>query len=109
MKKGDYIVFDGGGTTAAVGSSGTLSIGSSAHNTQQLYDKIDRQDKVISQQSAEIKVLKEKLDQMQKNNDVGFSKEELAFILSKVHPDKNPNSIIAPKLTQKLLKKRQGE
>ena len=57
-------MFSGGGTTAAVGSSGTLSIGSSAHNTQQLYDKIDRQEKVISQQSAEIKVLKEKLNQM---------------------------------------------
>tara|TARA_Y100000114_G_scaffold154878_2_gene177814 strand:- start:342 stop:668 length:327 start_codon:yes stop_codon:yes gene_type:complete len=108
VKREDF-VFSGGGTTAAVGSSGTLSIGSSAHNSQQLYDKIDSQEKLISQQSAEIKVLKEKLNQMQKNNDVGFSKEELAFILSKVHPDKNPNSNIAPKLTQKLIKKRQGE
>jgi hypothetical protein len=40
---------------------------------------------------------------------MNFSKEELAFILSKVHPDKNPNSKIAPALTKKIIKKRQGE
>ncbi len=106
MKREDFI-FDGGGTTAAIGTSGTLSIGSSSHNTQQLYDKIDRQEKVISDQVAEINALRQKLEHIQQNNDLGFSKEELAFILSKVHPDKNPNSSIAPKLTQKLIKKRQ--
>ena len=106
MKREDF-VFSGGGTTAAVGSSGTLSIGSSVHNKQQLYDKIDRQEKVISDQVAEINALRQKLEDIQQNNDLGFSKEELAFILSKVHPDKNPNSYIAPKLTQKLIKKRQ--
>ena len=36
----------------------------------------------------------------------GFTKEELKFILSKVHPDKNPNSKIATALTTKLLKNR---
>ena len=36
----------------------------------------------------------------------GFTKEELKFILSKVHPDKNPNSKIASALTTKLLKNR---
>ena len=106
MKREDFI-FDGGGTTAAIGTTGTLSIGSSAHNTQQLYDKIDRQEKVISDQVAEINALRQKLEHIQQNNDLGFSKEELAFILSKVHPDKNPTSSIAPKLTQKLIKKRQ--
>ena len=106
MKREDFI-FDGGGTTAAIGTTGTLSIGSSAHNTQQLYDKIDRQEKVISDQVAEINALRQKLEHIQQNNDLGFSKEELAFILSKVHPDKNPDSSIAPKLTQKLIKKRQ--
>ena len=106
MKREDFI-FDGGGTTAAIGTTGTLSIGSSAHNTQQLSDKIDRQEKVISDQVAEINALRQKLEHIQQNNDLGFSKEELAFILSKVHPDKNPNSSIAPKLTQKLIKKRQ--
>ena len=106
MKREDFI-FDGGGTTAAIGTSGTLSIGSSAHNTQQLYDKIDRQEKVISDQVAEINALRQKLEHIQQNNDLGFSKEELAFILSKVHPEKNHNSYIAHKLTQKLIKKRQ--
>ena len=87
MKREDF-VFSGGGTTASVGSSGTLSIGSSSHNTQQLYDKIDRQEKVINDQVAEINALRQKLEHIQQNNDLGFSKEELAFILSKVHPDK---------------------
>ena len=66
MKREDF-VFSGGNTTTAVGSSGTLSIGSTAHNTQQLYDKISSQEKIISDQAAEINALRQKLEDIQQN------------------------------------------
>ena len=47
--------------------------------------------------------LKEALD---KQINLDFTKEELAFILSRVHPDKNPDSKIATTLTSKLIKGR---
>ena len=72
-------------------------------------------------QSKEIKKLKQEIKSLSDLNDhlrneinklnntkteAGFTKEELAFILSKVHPDKNPHSNLALELTKKLLSKR---
>ena len=101
------------GTTATAASSGSLTLtidGSDStlrNQIIQLEQTIERQQQVIGRLNLQIEHLIEDLKtQEELESDVGFTKEELAFILSRVHPDKNPDSEMAHKLTTKLIKGR---
>ena len=97
-----------GGTTRAA-TSGTLYV---SKDSSHLERKIEKQQQKINFLNDRIELLERDLRlarASKSNKNMNFSKEELAFILSKVHPDKNPNSKIAPALTQRLIKNRQGE
>jgi uncharacterized protein (DUF342 family) len=74
-------------------------------NTEEpkLRRKIAELQSQINSQQTRTKELQRQLEELGK---VDFSKEELNFVLSRVHPDKNPNSNIAHQLTQKLIRKR---
>ena len=107
MAKIDLTFGDGGNTSAS--TSGTLYI---SQDSSHLKRKIEKQQEKIDFLNQRVELLERDLRlarASKSNNNMNFSKEELAFILSKVHPDKNPNSKIAPALTQKLIKNRQGE
>lgn len=107
MAKIDLTFGDGGNTSAS--TSGTLYI---SQDSSHLKRKIEKQQERIDFLNERVELLERDLrlaKASKSNNNMNFSKEELAFILSKVHPDKNPNSKIAPALTQKLIKNRQGE
>ena len=92
---------DGSGST---NTSGTVTFAAPRQNKDALV--IELQEKV-KRYANQIEQLKQALDEVLDNQtDTNFTKEELAFILSKVHPDKNPNSNIATTLTTKLIKGR---
>ena len=103
------------GTTAAPSGSLNLTIDGSdstlRSQIKELEEKLDR----ITQSRNELffknqevgdklLMLQEQADEQASN--AGFTKQELAFILSRVHPDKNPDSEMAHKLTTKLIKGR---
>ena len=95
------------GTTKAT-TAGTLTFGGSI-DTSYLKRKIESQKKQLDLQEQRIQLLERDLRLARASNsgnNMGFTKEELNFILSKVHPDKNPNSKIATSLTTKLIKER---
>ena len=114
VAKIDLTVGDGGNTmnvggTTRAATTGTLYISQDSSNLKR---KIEKQQERIDFLNERVELLERDLrlaKASKSNNNMNFSKEELAFILSKVHPDKNPNSKIAPALTQKLIKNRQGE
>ena len=114
MAEIDLTVGDGGNTTnvggtTSAGTSGTLYI---PQDSSHFKRKIEKQQETIDFLNQRVKLLERDLrlaKASKPNVNINFSKEELAFILSKVHPDKNPNSKIAPALTQRLIKNRQGE
>tara|TARA_Y100000114_G_scaffold151829_1_gene169190 strand:+ start:72 stop:416 length:345 start_codon:yes stop_codon:yes gene_type:complete len=114
VAKIDLTVGDGGNTmnvggTTRAATSGTLYI---SQDSSHLKRKIEKQQERIDFLNQRVELLERDLrlaKASKSNNDINFSKEELAFILSKVHPDKNPNSKIATALTQRLIKNRQGE
>ena len=94
-----------GGTTAA-GTSGTLYI---SKDTARLERKIEKQQETIDFLNQRVELLERdlRLAKASKSTDsMNFSKEEIAYILTKVHPDKNPDSKIANELTTKILKNR---
>ena len=96
-----FFTVDGAGTTRT--ASGTITIGAPSQNdtlVRELHEKIKRDAEQIHKLEQ---ALKEALD---KQTNLDFTKEELAFILSRVHPDKNPDSKIATTLTSKLIKGR---
>lgn len=99
---------DGSGTTS---TSGTITFGAPQQNqdTRHLQRLIENQKKALDLQEQRIQMLERDLRLARASNsgnNLGFTKEELSFILSKVHPDKNPNSKIAPQLTKKLISRR---
>ena len=101
---------DGGGSTTTAGT-GTLTFTSPQQNqdTSHLQRIIENQKKALDLQEQRIQILERDLRLARASNsgnNLGFTKEELTFILSKVHPDKNPNSKIAPQLTKKLISRR---
>ncbi len=109
MKKTDFIDVSGNVGTTGASTAGTLTFGAPT-DTSYLKRKIESQKKQLDLQEQRIQLLERDLRLARASNsgnNIGFTKEELNFILSKVHPDKNPNSNIAPKLTQKLIKERQ--
>lgn len=99
-------VFDGGGATTTGTTSGTYTSAVTIpapradHKIKELEAKAESYRK-------EIIALRKALDEANKETtDTNFSKDELTFILSKVHPDKNPNSEVALELTKKLISRR---
>ncbi len=97
---------DGGGGTT---TSGTVTLVAPRQDTNDLKRKIDNQQRQIDLQEQKIELLERDLRLSKASKSVdnnNFTKEELAFILSRVHPDKNPNSNIATTLTSKLIKGR---
>jgi hypothetical protein len=99
---------DGGGTTT---TAGTLTFGAPRLNedTSALKRKIENQQKKLELQEQRIQLLERDLRLARASNsgnNLGFTKEELTFILSRVHPDKNPNSKISPELTKKIISRR---
>lgn len=92
---------DGSGNTT---TSGTVTFAAPRQNQDARV--VELQEKV-KRYARQIDELKQALDEALDNQtDTDFTKEELAFILSRVHPDKNPNSNIATTLTSKLIKGR---
>ena len=90
MAKIDLTFGDGGNTSAS--TSGTLYI---SQDSSHLKRKIEKQQEKIDFLNQRVELLERDLRlarASKSNNNMNFSKEELAFILSKVHPDKNPNS-----------------
>ena len=99
---------DGGGKTT---TSGTLTFAAPRQNedTSALKRKIENQQKKLDLQEQRIQLLERDLRLARASNsgnNLGFTKEELTFILSKVHPDRNPNSKLAPDLTKKIINNR---
>ena len=95
------LTMDGSGN---INTSGTVTFAVPPPNQDALVRELQEKAKRYARQINE---LKEALDQALDNQtDTNFTKEELAFILSRVHPDKNPNSKIATSLTSKLIKQR---
>lgn len=97
---------DGSGNTT---TSGTVSFVAPRQDINDLKRKIDNQQRQIDLQEQKIEILERHLKLARASKSVdnnNFTKEELAFILSRVHPDKNPNSNIATTLTSKLIKGR---
>tara|TARA_R100000734_G_C3306445_1_gene96951 strand:- start:882 stop:1211 length:330 start_codon:yes stop_codon:yes gene_type:complete len=95
------------GTTKAT-TAGTLTFGAPT-DTSHLKRKIESQKKQLDLQEQRIQLLERDLRLARASNsgnNLGFTKEELNFILSRVHPDKNPNSKIATSLTSKLIQRR---
>ena len=89
-------------------ASGTIGIGitkSSASETEQLRRQIGRLESEMRKQQKNIEDLLDRIEQYKVAN---FTQEEFMFILSRVHPDKNPDSKLAHQLTQKLIRKRNG-
>ena len=102
------LTMDGSGN---VTTAGTVTFTSPQLNedTSALKRKIENQQKKLELQEQRIQLLERDLRLARASNsesNLGFTKEELTFILSKVHPDKNPNSKIAPQLTKKLISRR---
>ena len=97
--------------TATIGygttSTATLSLSSpkSRSETELLKRQIITLESEIRRQQKNIEDL---LNRIEEHEVVNFTKEELMFILSRVHPDKNPDSKLAHQLTQKLIRKRNG-
>ena len=105
----DLNVDGGGGTTTA--GKGTLTFTSPQQNqdTSHLQRIIENQKKALDFQEQRIQLLERDLRLARASNsgnNLGFTKEELTFILSRVHPDKNPNSKLAPDLTKKIINNR---
>ena len=94
-----FFTVDGTGST-----SGSFTVAATPSNqnalVRELQEKVKRYEKEVQRLQQ---ALKEALD---KETNLDFTKEELAFILSRVHPDKNPDSKIATTLTSKLIKGR---
>jgi len=101
-------------THFTTGSSGTVNNGATAvyldasdKTETKLRNTIELQQQVIDRLKLQIEHLIEELKtQKELESDVGFTQEEMNFILSRVHPDKNPDSKMAHKLTTKLIKRR---
>jgi len=92
---------DGSGNTT---TSGTVTFVAPRQNQDARVIELQEQ---IKRYARQIDELKQALDEALNNQtDTDFTKKELAFILSRVHPDKNPNSNIATTLTSKLIKGR---
>ena len=99
---------DGSGNVTTIGTV-TFTSPQLNEDTSALKRKIENQQKTLDLQEQRIQLLERDLRlarASKSNNNLGFTKEELTFILSKVHPDKNPNSKIAPQLTKKLISRR---
>ena len=95
--------------TGSINTSGTVTVAAPSPNNSELKRKIENQEKQIEflQQRTEVLERDLRLAKASKSVDNNnFTKEELAFILSRVHPDKNPNSNIATTLTSKIIKGR---
>ena len=100
------VTISGVGTTGVSFNSSTVATLNSASRTNEeprLRRNIAELESQINSQQARTKDLQRQLEELGK---VNFTREELNFILSRVHPDKNPNSKTAHQLTQKLIKKR---
>jgi len=102
------LTMDGSGN---VTTAGTVTFTSPQLNedTSALKRKIENQQKKLELQEQRIQLLERDLRlarASKSNNNLGFTKEELNFILSRVHPDKNPNSKLAPDLTKKIINNR---
>ena len=97
--------------TATIGHGTTstatlrLSTPKSRSETELLKRQIITLESEIRRQQKNIEDL---LNRIEEHEVVNFTKEELMFILSRVHPDKNPDSKLAHQLTQKLIRKRNG-
>jgi len=109
-------------TAAGTGSFvyGTTSTATLSHSTPKspqekeyyLNDQMKALKREIGELESEIlrqhKNIEDLLNRIKEHEVVNFTKEELMFILSRVHPDKNPDSKLAHQLTQKLIRKRNG-
>ena len=86
--------------TAHTGNAGA-TIGGTSTGTSSFY--IPNPDSEVAQLKEEIRQLKEQLAYRDAKE---ITQKEWAFILSRVHPDKNVGSQMAHELTLKLLKER---
>ena len=90
--------------TGNVNTSGTVTFAAPRPNQDALVRELQEK---VKRYASQIEQLKQALDEALDNQtDTNFTKEELAFILSRVHPDKNPDSKIATTLTSKLIQRR---
>ena len=87
-----------------INTSGTVTFAAPRPNQDALVRELQEK---VKRYASQIEQLKQALDEALDNQtDTNFTKEELAFILSRVHPDKNPDSKIATTLTSKLIQRR---
>ena len=95
------------GTTKFYVSDDSAQVQALKSDINKLKTEINKRDDYITWLKKEVENAKPKTVKEVVVQDLsGFTKEELKFILTKVHPDKNPNSKIATALTTKLLKTR---
>ena len=110
-----YVDGSGNVGTTQTTSAGTLTFGTT-QDMSLLNAEIDNQKRMIENQQKRLDLQEQKILQLTRDlrlarasnsgNNLGFTKEELNFILSKVHPDKNPNSKLSPELTKKIIDNR---
>ena len=103
------LTMDGtGNVSSGTGVSSLANTGVDAAELQSLRNTVTHQREVIDRLKIQVEDLVQTITEYDEKDEKNFTKEELAFILSRVHPDKNPNSNIATKLTSKLIMKRKG-
>jgi len=97
-----YKFYTGSGTEAIAVSSGTTMRVDSAD------ERLLREIKYLRSEAAKLQRLLDNKENIirQLQMTSNFTDAEISFILMRCHPDRNPDSKIAHKLTQKLLSKR---